>query len=128
MRIGSVLTRGSVLALEGGLAAGKTTFTKGIAQSLGITEPVTSPTYTIISEYNGIYPLYHIDCYRLEGEEDAIAIGMDELIYGDGICVIEWSERIHSLLPEYTIRIVMKVLAEGERNIKITGPELEALL
>ncbi len=123
-----MLTRGSVIALDGGLAAGKTTLTKGIAQALSIPEPITSPTYTIISEYTGIYPLYHIDCYRLEGEEDALAIGMDELIYGDGFWVIEWSERIRNLLPEHTIRIELTVLAEGERNIKITSPKLEALL
>jgi len=128
MRIGNLLKRGSVIALYGGLAAGKTTFTKGIGQSLGVTEPITSPTYTIISEYKGKYPLYHMDCYRLEGEEDALAIGIDELLYGDGICVIEWSERISQLMPEHTIIIELSVLSGGERRIQITNPELEAQL
>jgi len=128
MRIGNLLKRGSVIALYGGLAAGKTTFTKGIGQSLGVTEPITSPTYTIISEYKGKYPLYHMDCYRLEGEEDALAIGIDELLYGDGICVIEWSERISQLMPEHTIIIELSVLSGGERRIQITSPELEAQL
>jgi tRNA threonylcarbamoyladenosine biosynthesis protein TsaE len=128
MRIGSLLTRGSVIALYGGLAAGKTTLTKGIGRSLGVTEPITSPTYTIISEYEGIYPLYHMDCYRIEGEEDAMAIGIDELLYGDGICVIEWSERIPNLMPDHTITIELSVLAGGERRIQITSPELEAQL
>ena len=123
-----MLTRGSVIALYGGLAAGKTTLTKGIGRSLGVTEPITSPTYTIISEYEGIYPLYHMDCYRIEGEEDAMAIGIDELLYGDGICVIEWSERIPNLMPDHTITIELSVLAGGERRIQITSPELEAQL
>ncbi len=117
-----------MIALLGGLAAGKTTLTKGIAQSLGIQEPVTSPTYTIISEYGGTVTLYHMDCYRLEGEEDALAIGIDELLYGNGICVIEWSERISNLLPPHTIFIELAVLAEGSRRIRITGKDFEARL
>jgi len=128
MRIGNLLKRGSVIALYGGLAAGKTTLTKGIGRSLGVTEPITSPTYTIVSEYEGKWPLYHMDCYRIEGEEDALTIGIDELLYGDGICVIEWSERIPHLMPEYTIKIELSVLAGGERQIQITNPELEAQL
>ena len=117
-----------MIALYGGLAAGKTTFTKGIAQSLGITEPITSPTYTIISEYEGTCPLYHMDCYRIEGDEDAIAIGIDELLYSKGICIIEWSERIPTLLPDTTIKITLSVLPEGERRIVIDSTELEAQL
>ncbi|WP_304226171.1 tRNA (adenosine(37)-N6)-threonylcarbamoyltransferase complex ATPase subunit type 1 TsaE [Gracilinema caldarium] len=128
LKIGSLLQAGSVIALLGGLAAGKTTLTKGIAQSLGIQEPVTSPTYTIISEYGGTVTLYHMDCYRLEGEEDALAIGIDELLYGNGICVIEWSERISNLLPPHTIFIELAVLAEGSRRIRITGKDFEARL
>lgn len=117
-----------MVALLGGLAAGKTTLTKGIAQSLGIQEPITSPTYTIISEYEGTIALYHMDCYRLEGEEDALAIGVDELLYGNGVCVIEWSERISNLLPPHTVFIELTVLAEGSRRIRITGKDFEARL
>lgn len=117
-----------MLALYGGLAAGKTTLTKGIARSLGVTEPITSPTYTIISEYEGSYPFYHMDCYRLDGEADALAIGIDELLFGNGICVIEWSERILNLLPDHTIKIELSVVAGGERRIQLISPELEAKL
>ena len=89
--------------MQGSLAAGKTTLTKGIAQALGVKDTITSPTFCIISEYEGKMPLYHMDVYRLEGAEDFINLGIDDMLYGDGVCLIEWSEKIMSELPKKTI-------------------------
>ena len=83
--------------MQGTLAAGKTTITKGIAKALEIEETVTSPTFTLISEYEGIMPLYHMDVYRLDSTEDFINLGTEDLIYGKGISIIEWSEKIMEL-------------------------------
>jgi len=112
------LKQGSVIALRGGLGAGKTCLVKGIARGLGITENVTSPTYTIISEYsarlNGeTAPLYHIDAYRLNGDADFENTGAGELMGDRGITVIEWSERIPHSVPPDAIKI----------EIEITGPQ-----
>jgi tRNA threonylcarbamoyladenosine biosynthesis protein TsaE len=127
-RIGSVLAPGSVVALRGGLAAGKTTLTKGIARSLGVAEDVTSPTYTLISEYPGRIPLYHMDAYRLEGEEDFLALGAEEYLYGDGVCVVEWSERVASALPEGAAVVALSAMSDGARRIDIDSPLLEEQL
>ena len=113
-RIGSFLRPGDVIALQGTLAAGKTTITKGIARALGITEDITSPTFTLISVYEGRLPLYHMDVYRLEGSADFSDLGAEEMLYGNGICVIEWSEKIMDELPSRTI--VIKLSAENEKR------------
>lgn len=109
-KIGSFLQKGDIIALQGTLAAGKTTFTKGIAKALEIEEDVTSPTFTLISEYAGKMPLYHMDVYRLDTAEDFIDLGAEELLYGDGISVIEWSEKILSELPKNSIFIKLETL------------------
>lgn len=113
-KIGSFLRPGDIIALQGTLAAGKTTITKGIARSLGITEDITSPTFTLISVYEGRLPLYHMDVYRLEGGEDFIDLGAEEMLYGNGVCVIEWSEKIMDELPSGTI--IIKLFAENEKR------------
>ena len=118
-RLASFLKKGSVVALRGNLGAGKTCFTKGIAFALGIKEDITSPTYTIINEYEGEIPFYHIDAYRLSGDEDFNNIGAEELIYGNGISVIEWSENIPSSIPEDAIIVEIEITAENKRSIKI---------
>ncbi len=123
--IGKRLKRGSIAALEGGLGTGKTQLTKGIALGLGIDEEITSPTYTIISEYDGPLPLYHIDAYRLKGSDDFINIGAEELLYGGGVCVIEWSNIVEDLLPEETIFINIEILERGERLITVKGIDWE---
>lgn len=94
-----------VIALHGNLGAGKTCFTQGLAQAAGITEPVCSPTYTLISEYQGSVPFHHIDLYRLGGPEEAYDLGLDEYLETSGITVIEWAERAAELLPPHTIHI-----------------------
>jgi tRNA threonylcarbamoyladenosine biosynthesis protein TsaE len=124
-KIGKRLKQGSIVALEGGLGAGKTQFTKGIALGLGINEEITSPTYTIISEYEGLLPLYHIDAYRLKGTDDFINIGAEELLYGDGVCVIEWSNIIADMLPEEKISVKIVILDGGKRQISVKGLDLD---
>ena len=109
-KIGSKLKCGDVIALQGTLAAGKTTITKGIARSLGVDDTITSPTFCIISEYEGKIPLYHLDVYRLEGADD--------LIYGNGVCLIEWSEKIMNELPSSTIILRLETVENEENSNK----------
>ena len=114
------LKKGSVLALSGALGAGKTTFVKGIALGLGIAEPVTSPTFAIIQEYEGRLPLYHVDLYRIKDSSELDDLGLEEYIYGDGVTVIEWPEKAADLLPEETIAVAIEVAADDFRRIVIT--------
>ncbi len=118
-RIGSKLQKGDVIAMQGPLAAGKTTITKGIAQALGIDDTITSPTFCLISEYYGKMPLYHMDVYRLDGTEDFINLGTDDMIYGDGVSIIEWSEKIMDELPKKTIILKISPSEDGSRTITI---------
>lgn len=118
-KIGSLLKKGDVIAMQGTLAAGKTTITKGIAQALNISDPITSPTFCLISEYYGTMPLYHMDVYRLDGEEDFVNLGTDDMIYGDGVSIIEWSEKIMNELPKKTIILKLTPEADGSRTITI---------
>ena len=118
-KIGFLLQKGDVIALQGTLAAGKTTITKGIAQALGIEEEITSPTFCLISEYYGKMNLYHMDVYRLDGAEDFINLGTDDMIYGDGVSIIEWSEKIMEELPKSTIIIRLIPQEDGGRKIEI---------
>lgn len=117
--IGRQLIKGDVIAMQGTLAAGKTTITKGIAQALGITENITSPTFCLISEYYGKMPLYHMDVYRLDGDEDFVNLGTDDMIYGDGVSIIEWSEKIMNQLPKRTIILKITPNEDGTRKIEI---------
>jgi len=105
-RMAADLPAGTVIALDGDLGAGKTVFTKGFAEGLGIEELVTSPTFTILQEYGGgRLPLYHFDTYRIEDPDEMIETGLTEYLYGSGICIIEWADNIGELLPENCIRI-----------------------
>jgi tRNA threonylcarbamoyladenosine biosynthesis protein TsaE len=123
-RIGRLLPGGSVVALRGGLGAGKTCFTKGIARGLGVSEEVTSPTYTIISEYEGSLPLYHMDAYRLSGDEEFQALGAEELLCGGGVSVVEWSERIPRSLPPGAVLVELEIAGAEKRRIHISAPSL----
>ena len=118
-RLGSFLKKGDVVALQGSLAAGKTTITKGIAQALGVADTITSPTFCLISEYQGKMPLYHFDVYRLQGADDFANLGAEDMIYGDGVCLIEWSEKIMDELPKKTIIVRLQVSesAPNERDV-----------
>ena len=118
-KIGKLLKKGDIIAMQGTLAAGKTTITKGIARALGITETITSPTFCLISEYQGTMPLYHMDVYRLDGTEDFINLGTDDMLYGDGVSIIEWSEKIMDELPSSTIILKITPQEDGKRLIEI---------
>ena len=118
-KIGQKLKKGDIIAMQGTLAAGKTTITKGIAQALEITDTITSPTFCLISEYYGKMPLYHMDVYRLDGAEDFINLGTDDMLYGDGVSIIEWSEKIMSELPKRTIILKITPEEDGSRKIEI---------
>ena len=106
-KLGKTLKRGDVIALVGDLGTGKTCLTQGIARGIGIApdEVVNSPSYILINEYNGAIPIYHIDLYRLENSEEIAELGLSEYIEGDGICIIEWAERMSDLLPDTCIKI-----------------------
>jgi ATPase, YjeE family len=116
------LKPGDVVALIGDLGTGKTTLTKYIAEGLGITEMITSPTFTIVCEYHsGRLPLYHFDVYRIDDPDDMFEIGADEYFYGNGVCVVEWADQIAELLPDETICVFMEYgTNEGERIYKCT--------
>lgn len=97
---------GSVICLTGDLGVGKTTMTKGIAKALGIEEPITSPTFTVVQEYEGgRLPLYHFDVYRVNDPEELFELGFDEYIHGKGVCVIEWADLIRGMLPQKRIEV-----------------------
>lgn len=106
--LGELLKTGDVICLIGNLGAGKTAFTSGLAHALGVTGYITSPTFTLVNEYNGKIPLYHFDVYRIAEPEEMFEIGFDEYLYGSGIVVIEWADLIRDILPEEYIRVDIK--------------------
>ena len=121
-KIAARLQPGDVLLLEGGLGAGKSELTRGIARGLGVTETVTSPSFTILNVYeSGRCPLYHFDWYRLESAEELYELGMDEYIGGDGIAVVEWAERCPDAVPDRVIRVRLEVTGDETRQIEIDG-------
>lgn len=114
------LKPGDVVALTGELGAGKTCFTKGLAEGMGVTGYVKSPSFTILNIYDdGRLPFYHIDLYRIENKLELVDLGLDEYVYGKGVTVIEWAERIEDELPPNTIRINIEYIDETKRKIKV---------
>lgn len=111
-----ILSAGDLLTLEGELGTGKTAFTKGLAKGLGVTRNVNSPTFTIVKEYNGRIPLYHMDVYRLEDSDEDI--GFAEYFNGDGISVVEWAQFIEEYLPEERLEIVINYIDEHTRRLE----------
>lgn len=118
--LASRLRAGDVVAYWGGLGAGKTAFTRGLARGLGYEGRVTSPTFTIVNEYEGRLPLFHFDMYRLSGEDELFEIGWEDYLSRGGICAVEWSERIASALPPETIRVTINRCPEHEDWREIT--------
>ncbi len=121
-RIAKEAKAGSVYALTGDLGVGKTVFSKGFAEGLGITEPVTSPTFTIVQEYgDGRLPFYHFDVYRIEDEEELYEVGLTEYLFGEGVCLIEWADRIEDLLPPDAVWVkIEKTSGEAPDERRIT--------
>ena len=110
-RLGRILQKDDVLILTGELGAGKTTFTKGLAKGLDIRQMIKSPTYTIVREYEGRLPLYHLDVYRIEGDADSI--DLDEFLFGGGVTVIEWGHLLGEDLPDSYLELEILKEAEG---------------
>ena len=120
--IGKQAKPGQIYTLNGDLGVGKTVFTQGIAQGLGITEPVNSPTFTIVQQYDsGRIPLYHFDVYRIGDISEMDEIGYEDCFYGEGVCLIEWSQLILEILPDKVVHIcIEKDLEQGFDYRKIT--------
>ena len=116
-RVARKLRPGSVLALHGDLGSGKTCFVQGLAEALGVDEIVNSPTFTIINEYQGRIRLYHVDLYRIKSAAEAEALGLDDVLGGEGIIAIEWPEIFSTLLPESAIHIYFELIDAGRRKI-----------
>ncbi|KGM36810.1 tRNA (adenosine(37)-N6)-threonylcarbamoyltransferase complex ATPase subunit type 1 TsaE [Streptococcus sinensis] len=114
-RLGSLLQEQDVLILTGDLGAGKTTFTKGLARGLGIKQMIKSPTYTIVREYEGRLPLYHLDVYRIG--EDPDSIDLDDFLFGEGITVIEWGELLEGSLPDDYLKLTILKKADGRELV-----------
>ena len=125
--LGETLARrlgpGDVVAYRGDLGAGKTAFTRGLARGLGCTGRVTSPTFTVVNEYEGRLPLFHFDLYRLAGEEELCDVGWEDYLDRGGVCAVEWSERAEAALPRETVWVSIRRCAESEdwRRITIEG-------
>ncbi len=123
-KIGSLLKSGDIIAYRGGLGAGKTTFTRGLALGMGLPDNVSSPTFALINEYRGReLSLFHFDMYRIMNEEALETTGFYDYMEEDGVIAVEWSENISELLPEKTIIIDIAVTGENERRITVTGDE-----
>ena len=113
-KLGATLKAGDIICLTGDLGTGKTALTNGIAKSLGIDSYITSPTFTLVNEYEGKLPLYHFDVYRITDSEEMFDLGFEEYINGEGITIIEWGEQIKDILPEEIINIkIVKNLNKG---------------
>lgn len=130
-RLGNLLNKGDVVCLSGDLGAGKTTLSKSIAKGLDVEEDVTSPTFTIINEYEGRLPLYHFDVYRIMDIEEMYEIGYEEYFYGDGVCIVEWASQIKELIPDKHLWIEIK-LGENENsrilNIRGTSKHFQKMI
>ncbi len=119
--IGALCRSSDVISLRGSLGAGKTVFAKGVARALGIGEAIVSPTFTLVQEYDGRIPMYHMDLYRITSEEDFQMIGGEDMLYSDGVCLIEWSEIINDMLPDETLFVQIAVNSDQSRTVTLTG-------
>ena len=119
MRIGQLAQPGDVFLLVGELGTGKTCLTQGIAWGLGIEEYALSPSFVIMRELHGRLPLYHVDLYRLDRIEESIDLGLDDYLYGGGVCVVEWAEKALSILPTEHLLIKIGYLSDSERSFQM---------
>lgn len=131
IKFGELLRPGDVVCLNGELGAGKTTLTKSIGLGLEVDDYITSPTFSLINEYEGRYPVYHFDVYRLENTDELYDLGFDEYFYGKGVSIIEWADKIENFLPEE--RVVLDIeygdnIDERRINIKIYGNRYKEIL
>lgn len=122
-RLGARLTPGAVVACTGELGAGKTCFLQGLARGLGVTGGVTSPTFVLVNQYRGRLPIYHLDAYRTDSLTELVDLGLEEMLHGDGVTVIEWADKLRPLLPARTIHVHLQGLGDEPREITIDEPE-----
>ena len=123
-KLAEQLKPGAVIAYRGDLGAGKTAFTRGLARGLGVAEPVTSPTYTIVNEYlSGRLPVFHFDMYRLSSSEELFDIGWEDYLERGGVCAVEWSENVADAL-ENPITVTIEKTGEDSRRITVTGGDI----
>lgn len=129
-RLGAVLASGDTLALCGDLGSGKTTLVQGLAKALGVREAVTSPTFTLVREYRGRLPIYHVDLFRLDREEELETIGYDEFVAGQGVTLIEWAQKMRARLPREYLELTFVVTGPSARTITALphGPRAEQLV
>lgn len=119
-QLGRLLGKGNIVCLSGDLGAGKTAFTQGIAKGMGVKDYVTSPTYTIINEYEGGLPLYHFDVYRLNDVEEMYELGYEEYFFGDGVVVLEWADIVRDIIPVERLWItILNTKGDNSREIII---------
>lgn len=120
--ISDKIEKGRVISLRGSLGAGKTVFAKGFARALGISEAIVSPTFTLVQEYDGKIKMYHLDLYRLSGEDEFESMGGEDFLYpSDGVTLIEWSEKIEDMLPDDTVYVNITINDDLTRKIEIEG-------
>jgi len=117
MKLGKLATAGDAILLVGPLGAGKTCLTQGIAHGLGIHEYTASPSFVLVREYRGKLPLYHIDLYRLDRIEEVTQLGLDDYLYGNGVCVVEWADKGLGVLPEEHLLIEMQIVSPLKRKL-----------
>ncbi len=120
--LGARLEAGSVVACIGELGAGKTCFLQGLARGLGVESMVTSPTFVLLNHYRGRLPVYHLDAYRTETLTELLDLGVEDLLHGDGVTVIEWADKLLPLLPSHTITVTITGLGDEPRRIVIEDP------
>ena len=116
-RLGALLRAGDVVVLDGDLGSGKTVMAKGIADALGVTEPVVSPTFTVVREYDAPLPLVHVDVYRLDHLQELHDLGFDDLVGGEAVTVVEWGDRVSAVLPADRLRVVLELGAGDDDRI-----------
>lgn len=121
-RLGARLGRGDVVACIGPLGAGKTCFLQGLARGLGVTADVTSPTFVLVNQYRGRLPVYHVDAYRTGSLAELVDLGLEEMLHGEGVTIIEWADKLLPLLPPRTITVTIAGLGDEPRQIELAGP------
>jgi tRNA threonylcarbamoyladenosine biosynthesis protein TsaE len=117
MKLGELAAPGDVILLVGPLGVGKTCLTQGIARGLGIREYTASPSFVLVREYQGKLPLYHVDLYRLDRVEEVAQLGLDDYLYGEGVCVLEWADKGLSVLPEEHLLVEMQIVSPLKRRL-----------
>ena len=121
-RLGRRLGPGDVVACIGPLGAGKTCFLQGLARGLGVTTDVTSPTFVLVNQYRGRLPVYHVDAYRTGSLTELVDLGLEEMLHGQGVTVVEWADKLLPLLPPRTVTVTIAGLGDEPRQIDLDGP------